>query len=200
MSSPSETTSESEDKISLAFEYAKAAHSSIDHKRKYSGKPYINHPLAVLGILVGAGETDRDVLAASLLHDVLEDVYPVNGVYRPEMICEMFGAHVLEYVRELTDQYTPQNFPALNRAERKSKEAERIATISDGALKVKLADLIDNTSDIVENDPAFGKAYLKEKSKILDLLTPRILDTKDPVILTLFHKAKTQVIYHETKR
>lgn len=199
MSSPSEITNKGS-LVTLAFEYAKAAHASVGQTRKYSGQDYIVHPLAVLQILVEAGETEQEVLAAALLHDVLEDVWPVNSYYSPDAILQLFGLGVTAYVHELTDEYTKEKYPEFNRAERKDLEARRISCISDGALRVKLADLIDNSFDITKHDPGFAKVYLQEKGKILSLLTPRVLDTKDPIILTLFHKAKTQVLYYETKR
>jgi (p)ppGpp synthase/HD superfamily hydrolase len=179
-----------------AFEYAKAAHASINQKRKYSGDPYIVHPMAVAKVLTDSGVTDEDLICAALLHDVLEDVWPVNAVYHPASIEELFGKTVLGYVEELTDEYTKELYPDLNRAERKKREAERISKISDGALKVKLADLIDNTGDIAKNDPGFAKVYLREKQRILDALHPRMLDSKDPILLELYHRAKTQVIFH----
>ena len=181
-----------------AYEFAKAAHASINQKRKFSGEPYIVHPEAVCRILENAGEKDVNVLCAALLHDVLEDVAPLNKLYDADEILRQFGAEVLRYVRELTDEFTKENYPALNREERKKREAQRIATISDSALKVKLADLIDNTSDIVKNDPGFAKVYLREKQRILDGLQPRTLDCKDPILLYLFHRAKTQVIFYST--
>lgn len=179
-----------------AFEYAKAAHGSINQRRKYSGDPYIVHPMAVAKILTDAGVTDQNIICAAFLHDVLEDVWPVNPVYRPDSIDELFGRTVLSYVWELTDSFTKENYPDLNREERKKREAARLAGISESALKVKLADLIDNTSDITRNDPGFAKVYLREKEKILAALHPRMIDCKDPILLELYHRAKTQVIFH----
>lgn len=179
-----------------AFEYAKAAHGSINQRRKYSGDPYIVHPMAVAKILTDAGVTDQNIICAALLHDVLEDVWPVNPVYRPDSIDELFGRTVLSYVWELTDDFTKENYPGLNREERKKREAARLAGISEAALKVKLADLIDNTSDITKNDPGFAKVYLREKERILAALHPRMIDCKDPILLELYHRAKTQVIFH----
>lgn len=61
-----------EDQISElehAIEYASKAHAG--QKRK-SGEPYINHPLAVAGILVEWG-MDIDSVLAGVLHDTIED-------------------------------------------------------------------------------------------------------------------------------
>ena len=85
----------------------------------------------------------------------------------------------------------------MNREQRKAEEAKRIATIADGALKVKLADLLDNTSDIMRHDRGFGRVYLAEKERILSCLYPRILDCKDPIILELYHRARSQVEFYK---
>lgn len=182
-----------------AYEFARLAHESVGQKRKYSSEPYIVHPAAVCKILSEVGEQDVNVLAASYLHDVLEDVAPLNKAFDSDEILRQFGAEVLGYVRELTDQYTKENYPALNREERKRLEAERIATVSDGALKIKLADLVHNTADIMKNDPGFGRVYLREKLRILGGLHPRIMTCKDTVILTLYHRAKAQAAFYDAK-
>lgn len=183
-----------------AYEFAKAAHASINQIRKYSGEPYIVHPEAVCKILEQAGETDVNVLAAALLHDVVEDVAPLNKEYDRDQILRHFGPEVDLYVWHLTDIYTKENYPELNREERKMREAVRIGLISEGAIKVKLADLIHNTMDIMKNDPGFGRVYLKEKRRILDAIHPRTIDCKDPILLTLYHKAKTQVAFYDEQR
>ncbi len=55
--------------ILSAYEFAKEAHEG--QKRK-SGEPYIIHPISVATMLVEMG-MDTDTVAASLLHDVVED-------------------------------------------------------------------------------------------------------------------------------
>ncbi|MEA4888944.1 MAG: bifunctional (p)ppGpp synthetase/guanosine-3',5'-bis(diphosphate) 3'-pyrophosphohydrolase [Clostridiaceae bacterium] len=57
------------DKIVNAYEYAKQAHGD---QQRVTGEPYIIHPLAVAAILTEL-EVDSDTLAASLLHDTVED-------------------------------------------------------------------------------------------------------------------------------
>jgi hypothetical protein len=50
---------------------------------------------------------------------------------------------------------------------------------------VKVADMIDNTSTIVEYDPKFAKVYLKEKRLLLKELT-----SADPILL---EQAQSQI-------
>lgn len=71
-------------------------------------------------------------------------------------------------VHELTDVYTPETFPELNRSYRKLLEAKRLAQISPLSQSVKYADLIDNTASIVKYDKGFAKKYLPEKIEILN--------------------------------
>lgn len=46
-------------------------------------------------------------------------------------------------------------------------EAVRLGQCSERAKAIKLMDIADNTSSIVENDPGFARKYLKEKAFIL---------------------------------
>ena len=182
-----------------AYEFAKAAHGSIKQLRKYSNEPYITHLEEVCRILESAGETDQDVLAATLLHDVIDDVFPHKPEYGPLQIKELFGDRVLEMVYDLTNVFTHENFPNINRSDRKDLEAEIISKISDNSLKIKLADMIHNSGDIVKNDPEFASIYLKEIRKILDLLTPRMKASSNSLLLTLWHKTKSQIEYYESE-
>jgi (p)ppGpp synthase/HD superfamily hydrolase len=103
--------------------------------------------------------------------------------YSPQAIGELFGIPVFRMVNDLTDQFTHEHYPEMNRAERKTLEAFRISEISGGALKVKLADLIHNTTDIVHNDPDFAVKYLQEKRRILRFIEARINRAADDFIL-----------------
>ena len=49
-----------------------AAEGHAGQIRNYSGRPYIEHPRAVAGLLRVEG-FDDEVLAAAMLHDLLED-------------------------------------------------------------------------------------------------------------------------------
>ncbi|MDR0796784.1 MAG: RelA/SpoT family protein [Tannerella sp.] len=82
------------ERITKAFQFAKAAHSGI---RRRSGIPYIMHPLAVARIVcddMGLGSTS---ICSALLHDVVEDTE-----YSIEIIKDMFGAKIAQIVDGLT--------------------------------------------------------------------------------------------------
>ena len=68
-----------------AYELAKSAHAGVFRK---SGEPYIIHPIAVANILADL-ELDMEVIAAGLLHDVVEDT-----PYTYEDITELFGKDI----------------------------------------------------------------------------------------------------------
>jgi hypothetical protein len=57
-----------------------------------------------------------------------------------------------------------------NRAERKAASRLRLAAAPGWVQSIKVADLISNTSSIVQNDPKFAATYLEEKRLMLDVL------------------------------
>lgn len=156
--------------IADAQSFAHNAHDGIGQVRKYTGAPYWVHTDAVAGI-VGIVTDNPDVIAAAHLHDVIEDVFPIRPQYNLGRIQALFGITVADLVEHLTDKYTREYYPNLNRKVRKQKEAERLAQIPADAQTVKLADLINNSTDIVANDPGFAVTYLREKEEILKGLT-----------------------------
>jgi (p)ppGpp synthase/HD superfamily hydrolase len=143
---------------------AKLAHESIGQKRKYSGKPYYHHPLAVAE-LVSKHTDDERILAAACLHDVLEDVKPLNPEFDESFIEREFDSEVLSLVLELTNEYEKSKYPSLNRKERKRLEHERLSKVSDGAKLIKRADLYHNSTEMPSDD-GFTKLWLKEKNDL----------------------------------
>ncbi|GAG42563.1 unnamed protein product, partial [marine sediment metagenome] len=62
-------------KMNIVFKAEKFAtrkHAEINHVRKYTGEPYINHPKEVVEIIKTVDHTD-EMLAAAWLHDTVED-------------------------------------------------------------------------------------------------------------------------------
>lgn len=143
--------------------------------RKYDESPYFTHLKRVAGIAEKYELGDTSI-AAAYLHDILED-YKYTKVYEPSQLARLLlstGAdaekvsEVVSLVIELTDIYTVAKHPDKNRKVRKALEAERLSNISHKGKLIKLADLIDNTSDITVQDPnGFAPLYLKEKAAIL---------------------------------
>jgi (p)ppGpp synthase/HD superfamily hydrolase len=142
--------------------FAIAAHGAIGHQRKYGLGPYIQHPAEVVGILRGIPNVSEEMLAAGWLHDVVEDTKITIEIIQAE-----FGDAVAALVDDLTDVSFPEDG---NRAQRKALDRAHTALISPQAKTVKLADLISNTSSIVEHDPDFAKIYLAEKVALLEVM------------------------------
>lgn len=152
--------------LNLAYDFAKEAHASINQRRKYTNEPYIVHPERVVAILKTVTD-DVAILAAGYLHDVLEDVYPQYKTEGYVNLVNMFGSRIANIVVDLTNVYTSNLYPDLNRAQRQVKENERLQFISNDAKTVKLADILDNTKDLISYDKTFGIMYIQEKMIVL---------------------------------
>ena len=164
------------DRIQHATVFATQAHSG--QKRKYTGDDYIVHPIAVAKLVAENGGDENQIMAA-LLHDTIEDC---DVTYT--QLKDLFGEDVATLVHELTDVFTTDAYTDTNRAARKSMEAARLALVSNRAKLIKLCDMIDNTSTIVEHDPGFAKVYLGEKLALysamgLDVLFPDVQKVVD---------------------
>lgn len=154
--------------------WAREAHDSINQRHKYSGEPYWTHTEAVADLI--ALHTGNELLTiVALLHDILEDVAPHNPPFGENYIKARWGLQVLTYVVELTNQFTKEAYPKMNRAERKAKEAERLAKILPASKTVKLADIIHNGRDIAKQDPKFAITYREElRQKFEHLFAPEV--------------------------
>lgn len=148
------------------FEFVKQKHK--DKVRKYTNEPYYNHLLSVAEIVY---IHERDCVEIALCHDLFEDTNCTFTELHKKMVeigyDRSFAYDVCVCVTELTDVFTKENYPHLNRVKRKKKEAERLGKTKYRSQSVKYADLIDNTSSIVKHDKEFAKTYLFEKEDIL---------------------------------
>jgi (p)ppGpp synthase/HD superfamily hydrolase len=130
--------------------------------RKYSGMPYIVHPIEVATIVQSVDHTD-EMIAAALLHDVVEDTD-----YSFEDIANEVSPKVSELVKGLTDVSNPQDG---NRKVRKAIDKDHLAEQNAEVQTIKLADVISNSQDIKANDPKFAKVYIEEMKALLKVLT-----------------------------
>lgn len=152
-----------------AHDFADKAHAAIDHRRKYTGDPYIVHPEAVAEIVRSVAHTPA-MVAASYLHDTVEDTETTI-----EEIEKEFGAEVAELVGWLTDVSKQEDG---NRAVRKAIDREHSAQAPAAAQTIKVADLIHNSQCIMAHDLKFARVYLVEKEALIDVLVKA-----DPVLL-----------------
>lgn len=146
-----------------------AAEAHEGQVRKYTGEPYFNHCRAV-GQLVKQRDGDEFMIAAAYLHDTLEDTDVTV-----EQLRNNFPPAVVDLVIGLTDVYTSEAYPSLNRGARKTLECARYLMESCEVQTIKLCDLIDNTRSIVQFDPSFAITYLREKANLLEAFDPSVL-------------------------
>lgn len=157
------------DQQTKLLKFVKECHSG--QVRKYTQEPYWNHVYAVAEIV---SQYEISGIEIALCHDLLEDTHCTEDDLRQELInC----GYLMDQVRfivngviELTDQFTHEAYPQLNRKARKEKEAERLGQISYIAQTVKYADLINNSASITKYDQSFAKVYLSEKVDIIKLM------------------------------
>lgn len=90
-----EVKSETDSVFERAIAFAAIAHAGA--KRKGTDIPYIVHPLEASAI-ASSMTSDREVLAAAVLHDVLEDTETTA-----EELERLFGHRVTELVRDETE-------------------------------------------------------------------------------------------------
>lgn len=157
--------------------FADRAHRAVNQSRKYTGEPYINHPLVVMQILqdFSSWPITAEQLAAAACHDTVEDTEVTIAE-----IEQHFGAEVAELVGWLTDVSKPEDGP---RRVRKAIDCAHTAAAPPAAKSIKLADLIHNATDITDHDPGFARVWLREKESLLE-----VLSDADPSLLDLAHR------------
>jgi len=150
-----------------------ADHAHGKQMRKYSNDRYIVHPIRVMETC--SVYTDKiQIRAAALLHDVLEDTSVTEErllSFLETLMENEVAMQTLELVVELTDVYTKEAYPHLNRKQRKEKETLRIEQTSADSQTIKYADILDNCREIAASDPNFAPQFLKECMTILKVAT-----------------------------
>ncbi len=143
-------------KIDRAIVLAAEAHSG---QTRDGGEDYIAHPIRVKYRLIEHGFTDENMLAAAVLHDTIEDTYLSYSD-----ILSNFGDEIADIVREVSSdmRYT--------KAERREEELDHARNMSFDAAFIKIADSIDNLSDMHSWGEKQRKNYLSEKVDLLGCL------------------------------
>lgn len=116
-----------------------AADAHRHHHRKGSDLPYITHPASVALLLLRAGIADDEILAAALLHDVVED----TDCSLSEL-AEQFPAHVVSLVAAVTERKLDHDGRKRSWQERKEEHLRQIAAESWEARAIVLADKLHN--------------------------------------------------------
>jgi (p)ppGpp synthase/HD superfamily hydrolase len=129
------------DKIEKALKYATDAH--FLQKRKVTGIPYVVHCVEVMKRVSDYGIVDEDILAACLLHDVMEDCESHYG----ESILPEFGWNVSALVKECT---RPERDDATKLE--KYKFLQSFAKKSTASIVIKIADRFCNVQDYLRTE------------------------------------------------
>lgn len=119
-----------------ALEQARSDHAG-QTRNGSGGMPYVEHPISVAALLEERGYGD-EVLAAALLHDVVEDAETTLDELR-----EKFGGEVAGYVGALTDDQSVDDY-----RERKAEHRERVAAAPIEAMAIYGADKLTNVTTL----------------------------------------------------
>lgn len=144
-----EKTKEKLPAMQLSAKFHKAlAYANSHHKtkpRKSTTIPYICHPLGVASLVIEAGGTEIEAIAA-LLHDVAEDH---GGEPRLAEILEKFGPDVERIVRACSDSLTVDPDVKDDWAKRKLTHLAKLQNAASDVLLVTAADKLHNARSIV---------------------------------------------------
>jgi HD domain len=142
--------------IGRAYDVAARCHQG---QKRYSGDPYITHPVAVATILAGLGNADDQMLCAAILHDTVEDTpYTLPELRRD------FGTGVATMVVQqmALDQLRYSQYEV----------AQTLATIGSADIRVvalKLADRLHNMRTLQYLPQA---KQLRKAREVLDIFLP----------------------------
>jgi (p)ppGpp synthase/HD superfamily hydrolase len=154
-----------------AIEFARERHGG--QRRDADGAPFLVHPLEVAALLESLGYPDH-VVAAAVLHDVLED----TDAERPEL-SERFGPEVCHLVDTVSDDTTIEDEDA-----RKAEARERVRIEGGDAAAVYAADKISKVRELrmllangkIDHGEADRK--LRRYREALEMLAQVIPDTR----------------------
>jgi len=148
---------ERSDLVRDALEIARQAHAG-QLRRGSDGRPYIEHPIAVAEALIEQRCGD-EVLAAALLHDVVEKSDTVVAEVR-----ERFGDTVANLVEALTEDETIPTYE-----ERKQEHRWRVAKAGPDALAIFAADKLTNVMMLRDAYALIDEGVSEELAVPLDL-------------------------------
>ena len=181
--------------VSEAIAFAVKAHDGM--RRKKSDAPYILHPMEA-AVIVGTLTDDQNLIAAAVLHDVVEDA----GITIEE-IEERFGRRVRELVESETEDKRADLPPASTWRIRKEESLEVLKNADDIAvLMVWLGNKLANMRAIyrdfkVEGNAMWQKFNQKDASeqawyyRSIVQLTERLSDTP----AWLEYKTLTELVF-----
>lgn len=144
-----------------ALQFAAEAHKGTFQKQ--IRVPYIMHPMEA-AMITHTITKDAEVLAASALHDVIEDT-----AFTYEDICQGFGKRVADIVQEESENKRRHMLPEDSWMLRKEEGIRRIKNASKEGKWVALGDKLSNMRATARDyeiygDAVFDRFHRKEKS------------------------------------
>tara|TARA_R110000772_G_scaffold4683_6_gene16753 strand:- start:3712 stop:4275 length:564 start_codon:yes stop_codon:yes gene_type:complete len=174
-------------------EIRKALYFAIENHsgqfRKFSGLPYVHHPIGVAKIVRKHKKSKhiKELIIAALLHDIVEDTDVTI-----EMVREIFGEMVASIVHELTSD------PILIEQMGKPQYLlMKMLNMTSYALVGKLSDRSHNCEDLGDGSEKFRKNYVIETRFILNGITDRHLTKAH---LSLIKEINNKITPFETKK
>lgn len=140
-----------------AWELAGEAHA--DQTRSSDGRPYVLHPAEVAALLREEGFDDDGIVAAALLHDVVED----SGV-RIDDIYGRFGDEVGRLVEAMTE---PAEVEPYER--RKEAHRDQVAAAGPRAVAIYIADKLAKLRETSELYARVGEEASASSKAPLDV-------------------------------
>ena len=148
---------ERSDLVREALATAQRAHAG-QLRRGSDGRPFIDHPVGVAELLCGERQGD-EVLAAALLHDVVE-----KSETSQDSVRERFGEVVGGLVEAMTED---ESIPSYE--DRKEEHRRRVAGAEPAARAIFAADKLTNVAMLREAYALIGEGVSDELAVPLDL-------------------------------
>ncbi|MFQ5991319.1 MAG: RelA/SpoT family protein [Nitrospiraceae bacterium] len=151
--------------VRRAYAFSEKAHEG---QRRRSGEPYLQHPLAVAGVLTSL-RSDATAIAAALLHDTLEDTLAT-----PEELSREFGKDVLHLVEGVSKI---GKIPFRNYEEKQAENFRKmVISMADDirVVLIKLADRLHNMRTLEHLHEAKRKQIAQETLEIYAPLANRL--------------------------
>ncbi|MBT7350514.1 HD domain-containing protein [candidate division WWE3 bacterium] len=162
-------------------------YATMKHKgqyRKFAGEEYVEHPKRVATIIRRYKKSHQldQLVKAALLHDTIEDTNTTSHDLKM-----MYGALVASLVKELTS-----DDDGIQQKGKTQYLSDKMAIMSSWALVIKLADRLDNVSDLKTASKKFGDKYSKETRIILNTLRKKrkLSGTQMKIVKAIYKKVR----------
>lgn len=168
-----------------ALAFATAKHAG---QTRSDGSPYIKHPERVADIVRKYKKSHNidQLISAAFLHDTVED----TGTTKEDLE-KLFGGLVAALVQELSSDKEE-----LDKVGKTAYLSRKMSLMSSYALVIKLADRLDNVSDLqTAKNEAWRKKYKKETEEVLDYIEKnRVLSGTHKKLISLIRDKLKEVV------